>query len=232
MNTSMSLIEGANKSSGSFLDLYNKCNRLIGAVFVVLNLIDNLDQLKIRIKELSLKTTSLCVELKDVNGGAPNVVASNMERGVLELVSLLEVASISGVISQMNSSILRDEFQLFLNALSNYLREIEQSGASQVKKAFIQTDSLSPFSINHDSTPQSPKGELSKDNAKGHRRKDLRKDTIMEYLRTHNNASIKDILPNIRGCSEKTIQRELLDLVSLGRIQKQGERRWSRYSVA
>ena len=69
-------------------------------------------------------------------------------------------------------------------------------------------------------------------NGNGHKRKDLRKNTILDFIKRHNNVSIKDIAPNIIGCSEKTIQRELIELISKGKITKAGERRWSRYSIA
>jgi predicted HTH transcriptional regulator len=41
--------------------------------------------------------------------------------------------------------------------------------------------------------------------------------------------SIKDIRTAITGCSEKTIQRELANLISQGLIKREGERRWSVY---
>jgi len=73
---------------------------------------------------------------------------------------------------------------------------------------------------------------LSIKNGNGHKRKDTRKNMILEFIKGHNNASIKDIVPNITGCSEKTVQRELIALISENKIKKVGERRWSRYFVA
>jgi hypothetical protein len=43
---------------------------------------------------------------------------------------------------------------------------------------------------------------------------------------------IKDVSPLIEGCSEKTIQRELMSMVHNGTLKKIGEKRWSRYSLA
>ena len=68
-------------------------------------------------------------------------------------------------------------------------------------------------------------------NGNGSKRKDMRKMTILNFIKGHNNTSIKDIVPNIVGCSEKTVQRELLELINEGKILKTGERRWSRYSI-
>ena len=55
---------------------------------------------------------------------------------------------------------------------------------------------------------------------------------ILEHLRRQKSASIKDIATVIKGCSEKTIQRELGILIEEGLVKRVGERRWSVYMVA
>ena len=52
---------------------------------------------------------------------------------------------------------------------------------------------------------------------------------ILELVRKRKSLSIKEISSVIRGCSEKTIQRELALLIERGLIRKVGERRWSLY---
>lgn len=55
---------------------------------------------------------------------------------------------------------------------------------------------------------------------------------ILKLVRSKNNLTIRDFSLVIKGCSEKTIQRELLKLVKDGVLKKEGERRWSHYSLA
>ncbi len=62
-------------------------------------------------------------------------------------------------------------------------------------------------------------------------KKDSRQMKILTLLRAKSNLSIKDFASVIPDCSEKTIQRELLELVEKGVIKKEGERRWSTYSL-
>lgn len=62
-------------------------------------------------------------------------------------------------------------------------------------------------------------------------RKDSRKAIIINLLKKQDHLTIKDFTKVIDNCSEKTIQRELLQLVSEGVLKKEGERRWSRYSL-
>jgi hypothetical protein len=54
---------------------------------------------------------------------------------------------------------------------------------------------------------------------------------ILSLLKDKKELTIKDFSNSIKGCSEKTLQRELLKLVAEGKIIKRGERRWSRYSL-
>ena len=62
--------------------------------------------------------------------------------------------------------------------------------------------------------------------------KDDRKVIITRLLSKKGGLNIKDFSQAIRGCSEKTIQRELLAMVASGVLKKEGERRWSTYSLA
>lgn len=56
-----------------------------------------------------------------------------------------------------------------------------------------------------------------------------RKTRIVQLIKGKKEVSIKDISSSFTDCSEKTIQRELNDLVLNGQIRKSGEKRWSRY---
>jgi hypothetical protein len=55
---------------------------------------------------------------------------------------------------------------------------------------------------------------------------------ILEFIRKNKRSSIKDIAMVVKGCSEKTIQRELGALIERGLVRKVGERRWSVYIPA
>ncbi|MDB5266868.1 MAG: seg [Parcubacteria group bacterium] len=63
-------------------------------------------------------------------------------------------------------------------------------------------------------------------------KKNSRQSVIINLLKRKKEIMIKDVSPLIEGCSEKTIQRELLAMVHSGILRKEGEKRWSRYSLA
>jgi hypothetical protein len=56
-----------------------------------------------------------------------------------------------------------------------------------------------------------------------------RRDQILALFVRGVDVSIKDIAARIKGCSEKTIQRELNALLYDNMIERIGEKRWSRY---
>jgi hypothetical protein len=62
--------------------------------------------------------------------------------------------------------------------------------------------------------------------------KDGRQAVILKLLSKKSGLNIKDFGESIKGVSAKTIQRELLSMVALGVLKKEGERRWSTYSLA
>lgn len=62
--------------------------------------------------------------------------------------------------------------------------------------------------------------------------KEERTQLVLSVLKKQNKAMIKDFSSVITGCSEKTIQRLLTELVQGGVLKKEGDRRWSRYSIA
>ena len=63
-------------------------------------------------------------------------------------------------------------------------------------------------------------------------KRNSRQSVIINLLKRKKEIMIKDISPLINGCSEKTIQRELLAMVKKGVLRKRGEKRWSRYTLA
>ena len=58
-----------------------------------------------------------------------------------------------------------------------------------------------------------------------------RRESILTLLKNKPNLSVKDVSQSVPQVSEKTLQRELLSMVSEGILQKRGERRWSTYSL-
>lgn len=61
--------------------------------------------------------------------------------------------------------------------------------------------------------------------------KSIRQDNIKDILRMGGEMNIKDIVSKCEGVSSKTIQRDLIEMIKSGIVKKEGERRWSVYSI-
>lgn len=59
-----------------------------------------------------------------------------------------------------------------------------------------------------------------------------RRDAIMRTIRSKGQVTIKDISEHITGVSEKTIQRDLQELIQHGVLIREGEKRWAVYKLA
>jgi len=230
------------QAKSNFMDIYNRSNRLAAAVFLVSNLIDQNEELKTKIKKLSLDIVSMSVRLKDTNFYDAKKTVTDIEKNSLELMSILEIASISGLVSKMNGSILKGEFQSFISELTKFSERLENNKNSSVENIFtspsvvantgnILVNSLPAEIVKTNDVSQIKNTEKRIENGNGHKRKDLRKNMILEFIKGHNESSMKDIVTKISGCSEKTVQRELIELIKEGKIKKIGERRWSKYSI-
>jgi len=82
-------------------------------------------------------------------------------------------------------------------------------------------------------TPDIRLGAIKDNRTKGQSKgQSERMSLILELVRKKKSLSIKEIAAVIKGCSEKTIQRELALLIGQGLVRKVGERRWSLYLPA
>ncbi len=58
-----------------------------------------------------------------------------------------------------------------------------------------------------------------------------RQQVILSLMQNKNVVTIADIISQIKGVSEKTIQRDLIDLIQKGQIAREGNKRWSTYRI-
>lgn len=226
------------QKNNDFIDIYNKSYRLAAAVFVISNIIEQNEELRTKIKKLSLNLVSMSVNLKDINFYDTKKLITDIEKNSLELMSMLDIASVSGLVSKMNGNILKEEFQSFILELNRFSEKFENNKNASVGSIFEESliqnniNNLEKTNLLNLANEQKAISNNGLKNGNGHKRKDLRKNTILDFIKGQNDVSIKDIVPNIIGCSEKTIQRELIQLINDGKIRKIGERRWSKYSLA
>jgi len=179
-----------------------------------------------------------------------------------QITGLLDVAVVGGLVSEMNCSILKREYsslsklieeKVGLNALEgnlsypdNLLVQENFSSLAKAQEPVADISKYRPHPVSASSASLSSKDTSLSAGAKfpvkagssmslkplKENNKENRQESIVTFLKGKGWTSIKDIADAVPGCSTKTIQRELSDLVQKGVLKKKGDRRWSRYIIS
>ncbi len=251
------------------LFVYKKTGRLSAGVYVVTNLLSDSEPLKWELRKCTQKLVTSSTDERLFHTSSLHTVVTTLHTHSLAILSLLEVAFYAGLITEMNYSILRQEFMIFISSIEEKLdgfygtvdvldsrffelgkeyrlsrndfdRENKSRSNERLQYAskgqHIGQKKDKDFNItsNQNSDPKAlsiSKGQTNTAEQKKYL-KNSRKESILNLLKNKESLTIRDFSNNIKDCSEKTIQRELLSLVTLGVLKKEGERRWSRYAVA
>lgn len=288
-----------------FLSL--KAKKIASAFYLLTDPMPSHEPLKWKLRDLSV---CLMVELfKGQKNNGNNYIS--IKDTVTHLLSFIDVTFISGLISEMNYSILKKELSIFKNTMerdqlscfdkkitdevkmvlqhdqlevsknfvnlpvdlersleiekrikktegevleSFYKRQIikdsihkrhndvlyesKKNNSSVLQHKNIVSNDQTKIEDGHDANSDVNKSEIVNHDrvisTKQNGEKSFRKESILSILREGNELTIKEIISLLGGVShsEKTVQRDLLDMVANGVIRKAGERRWSKYSVA
>lgn len=243
-------------------ELIERSEKLSSALYLITSFFDDKEPIKWKLRTLASDLISFGVIIKDNLSGEREVIILKMRKVIMEIMSLISVARNVGLISDINHSLLHQEFSKYLNLLSFPQGLSEENGCFKLSPDFFgaEINKVSEYGKTerillkdrkkdeqiYQSKPVVPtqhqsidKGHLALVNTRGLKefgavsvKKNSRQSVIIAILKRKKEVTIKDVTPLISGCSEKTVQRELLSMVQSGVLKKEGEKRWSRYSLA
>lgn len=141
---------------------------------------------------------------------------------LISLESKLRVAHISGMVTTEIMNVIAAEIDAVLRGMNKYIKPNQGFDTGESERAL----QFAPVANRQKTAslkqrPREAKSENPID----------RRERIKTVLEAKGTASIKDIANIITDCSEKTIQRELNDMIEDNLVKRQGERRWSVYSI-
>ena len=184
---------------------------------------------------------------------------NDLEKDIEQLLSLVRLSKTLDMISSMNADILESEYEKILSFVqkqkdnkktlltpvtntfdAHYYshgaspQASEESGPAPILERVISpiVDSLPRDSYQTQtafSTQSLPKQKKFVPLVENKERRSVRQEQVLKVIASGEEMSIKDIANKVKGCSEKTIQRELNELLEQKRIMRIGEKRWSRY---
>ncbi len=212
----------------SFVFVYKKTEKLATALYMVTNLLGDAEPMKWTLRTRVAHLLSFTIGFKDILSAREDEFAHDAKAQILEIVSLLEIASRAGLVSDMNFSILKAEFMHLANFLSDFKKipyhhgDLQHNFFESSRQISQNTHAQNPEKIQTDQ-------RVRHGNVLNIPKRTNRQHIIINLLKKKKEITINDVSQVISDCSEKTIQRELISLIELGIVKKTGERRWSKY---
>ncbi|OHA25263.1 MAG: hypothetical protein A3D52_00375 [Candidatus Taylorbacteria bacterium RIFCSPHIGHO2_02_FULL_44_36] len=209
--------------------LIYKAERLVSALYMVTDLINTNDPIKWQMRKLGVVLLTEIGKLLESPPSERKKIINSAREATAEILSLLEVVANAGLISRMNYSLLKKEF-------TNTPLLLERVGKADSPKSIGQ---IQRYSIGH----SIGQAKIIKDKKylssigqnlviQNKVKKEARKSQITKVFASGKVLSLSDLSEMFRDFGSKMIQRDLLDLVKSGVLNKIGNKRWSRYSLA
>lgn len=225
-----------------FNNVFKKTEKLISVTFYILSHINYSKQNETHItvlKDKALKTHEEALATLRLQTHEASEGLLSFQHTLVSLESSLRVAEAAGVVPPSITELLFGQVLTIERYLANHYLELPQI-------SFNDNTALPPSRGSKSSEKKPVRRETS-----GSRRRqvhipgnDISSDAYLVYshltdraeriktvLEAKPQATIRDIAEIITDVSEKTIQRELNSLIEKGQVIREGERRWSKYSV-
>lgn len=223
---------------------YRRAERIAAVLFVLLGHVDERSALKKSVIDTVSDVLSSIVSLGNGYRSSGHQSVEDIEVSVRVLGTHIRLAVVSGHLSQQNAEILLAA----LEEMVAYIRSVQQS--IHADRVTITRSDLLP--LEQTSVPMRLKttagntGDRGGENAlaasvsNGKQTTPVaaieihssRQEVILALLKKSGPLGIRDIAAHIPDCGEKTVQRELASMVASGALKKEGEKRWSQYTIA
>ena len=225
-----------------FTNVFKRTEKIVSVVFYVLSQINTKKDNEVYsqiLKDRALKTHEVALGTLRLQTQEATEGLRLLQYALVDLESTLRVTEAAGVLPQNIAELLFEQ----LISVERYLTHnyIKQEGIdlecglriADVKspKVVAKVRTQATLATPRRKSVQIPTNDISSDAYFVYSQMTDRTERIKTVLEAKPQATIKDISEIITDVSEKTIQRELNSLIEKGQVIREGERRWSRYSV-
>lgn len=228
-----------------------RTEKLVTALYLISDYMEDGDPIRSKLRLLGVELLSDSYKICVLTGMEKHEVLVMSLNLINEIKSIISSAYNIGLISEMNTSIIKAEFNALSINLEQEIMEGDQFSFKLDRRMFeldlspTPSEKVSDKNVhlgrpvkdreNHNfiSSPLNSFDVVKKTShlVPSPEEKQDRQVKILMLVKDKKEASIKDISLAFTDCSEKTIQRELNTLVSKGQIKKTGSKRWSKYSI-
>lgn len=217
---------------------YRRAERICAALHLITNHIQSDEPLRTSARDAGLRLLNKILEFRNEFRATASEKGQSVLAEIRGTISLVRLLVIAGYISMQNANAVIEA----LDELGSLILVSERSRLAE--QVILSRGDLTPPA--HTMFAPKDSGMISRIGQRA-AKKDLikhvkddmvgsggveRGNQIMDILRAGGVLGIKDITSNLPQYSEKMVQRELANLVQLQRVEKTGEKRWSRYRAA
>ncbi len=220
-----------------YRQIFKKTEKIVSVIFYILNNTDSDKRSETHISNIAGKAHFVhenALRTLEIKPASSREVLEQFAQALIGLDSTLRVVSVSGLISPDVLAVLTTEIDTVLRGLRSYLQAsgltssdfFDQLGVAPSMQRAAPRPASRLQSGNNEARPQTSASASANQGTVD------RRERIKTILEAKGEATIKDISEIVTDCSEKTIQRELNAMIEDNIVKRQGERRWSKYSVA
>jgi DNA-binding transcriptional ArsR family regulator len=216
-----------------FKHIFKKTEKIISVVFYILKNTDVDKKSETQFSNIASKAHFAhenALRTLEVKLASGREVLEQFAQSLVGLDSTLRVAAASGILAPEVLAVMVGEIDTVLRGLRTYIQtntSVEQLFSFVPPHQTVGSFDAAPTPMR---TPKVRKEAVSASGA-APAPSDDRRTRIKTILEAKKEATIKDISEIISDVSEKTIQRELNAMIDENIVKRQGERRWSKYSL-
>jgi hypothetical protein len=215
-------------------NVFKKTERIVSVIFYILAHIEDSPRSQVHINLLTSRSLSLYERvLESLTWSEPGLSErlSDLQVALVGYAGALRIATAAAVLTPDLESVVQDELDTVTRYIRNHFLEAGKVGLSAAPGPARPTRPARPPAPRATTRVVIPAGDISSDAHLVYSQLTDRSARIKTVLEAKPEATIKDIAEIITDVSEKTIQRELNSLIEKGQVVRQGERRWSKYSI-
>lgn len=230
-NDSLISIKRLSSNNDYYNVVFKKTERVASAVFYILSFIEINEHTNVHYKYLSDKAMTLHeAVIASLNLFEYEVKAKifSLQQALVALASALALVTAARVVTTDITESISSEIDDVLRYIRNHYAPVE-SGLISSGRALPTVPARPQV---RRTRPHLPKHDFSSEAILVYSDLSDRTTRIKTVLEAKPNATIKDLSEIITDVSTKTIQRDLNSLIENGQVIREGERRWSKYSLS
>ncbi len=214
--------------------IFKKTEKIVSVIFYVSNSVEtnqNNSLVMSDILEAARAAHNAVLESLEVRSHVAEDAIRKSAHTLIVLDSKLHIAEVSGVITGAVMNVLSGEIDTVLRGMNQYLGQTTAFDDMDYRVSRAPSRQHREVKTAHKDDSDKRVGSTSSRIAESQNELD-RRERIKTVLEAKGEATITDITDIITDCSSKTIQRELNAMIEDKIIKREGERRWSKYSIA